>query len=849
MSGVATNHLNILRKLVDQYSDSGGKGLIHGFQKDLIQNSVGARVSVNHFTNWEITIELKKIDGKYCIIATDRGTEGLTGTPNNKDQVREKTKPRGEWAGGYIPPENRITRFIHSDFSGGDIGPGSKGQGKGLYHMLSSSENKYTYIFESIQNNNGQKGAYLCGKKFIEGVEIDFDFEFPNENETLNNKKEKFISDFKNWTNNEIEPLDHIGTRIIIIGIDENKRYDENESLTFIEVFRNSFDKNFKDIKCIKSFYNMIQETWWEIIIKKRNVKITLKEGDKSRIVKYDGNLKKIMPSLELQPNMNNHEDKNHKIKVVRNIDIKHRGLKIKKLTLIFFKKEIEGLIQKININRRWMKVGNSMPGYRFESNLNKRFMGYVELEEEIENEIAKSENGIHYGFVNTDKFMQDYFNKALYKEYDKFRVECGLGEQTTSNRNNLFRDEYALLMDKLDFANVSNWAPIKKNENFKIKIKSLEKSSENWSVDYTDKIGPIKLEIINNEEYDLENGKIIVQFRQESNPETIEISNKNIKISQKSSTEILVEKFEISPKLVFRKKVILEFILFDENGKPKANNSRWLWLGIDEPVRENKAKVFVRNITAELPSENTRRVNIGEEIKNIECSINSKVKREIECIFVSKITYNLDGRRTLFDFHKQEFKINCEEEKDILLPDLKIDQRFEMIKERAESEKNREIKLQVSIISNEDYPLLEIQKGEELSNKKDMIFYIEYNPKGKGPFSAEGQITDPNKPKSLFQPEPVGNNYQFIINYGHRCWKELEQYRDKKVLKKQYMRNEISKQSILLCIETNNLNHRFFKKLTNEGNLSYKQAFEATNMDPKDSIKYIDELIDKILS
>ena len=87
----ARNDLGILEKLRNSYSEKGGRGFIHGFQKDLIQNSTGARYKNKKFNSfWQITIELKKINNKHCLIATDKGTTGLIGGAFSETATEEK---------------------------------------------------------------------------------------------------------------------------------------------------------------------------------------------------------------------------------------------------------------------------------------------------------------------------------------------------------------------------------------------------------------------------------------------------------------------------------------------------------------------------------------------------------------------------------------------------------------------------------------------------------------------------------------------------------------------------------------------------------------------------------------
>ena len=156
-------------------------------------------------------------------------------------------------------------------------------------------------------------------------------------------------------------------------------------------------------------------------------------------------------------------------------------------------------------------------------------------------------------------------------------------------------------------------------------------------------------------------------------------------------------------------------------------------------------------------------------------------------------------------------------------------------------------MKIQVDIISAQDYPELQIQKGISLGNKKDLKFFIEYNPVGRGPFSDFQNMNDSNAPKSKYSLVE-NNQYKFIINFGHRCWKEIDEYGTQKdKIKEAYRQTEIAKQAILLCVESGQTNNSFFRSNTNEGNMSYKDFFESETNTPNKTIEFIDELINKV--
>ncbi len=129
----------------------------NGFQKDAIQNAVGARK--NHkWNNWSCDISYMKNSHGSFVIVEDSGTLGLTGKNTHGDEVNAMMA-RGE----SLPPEERLSRFTSMFNSGGNVmGGGLFGAGKSVYSVASE---EYTYYFDSLRedgkyvanvNNQGQ---------------------------------------------------------------------------------------------------------------------------------------------------------------------------------------------------------------------------------------------------------------------------------------------------------------------------------------------------------------------------------------------------------------------------------------------------------------------------------------------------------------------------------------------------------------------------------------------------------------------------------------------------------------------------------------------------------------------
>ena len=129
----------------------------NGFQKDAIQNAVGARKS-HKWTNWSCDISVIETQQGQYVVVEDCGTVGLTGKNTPAKEINEMMA-RGE----VLPPHERLSRFTSMFNSGGNTtGAGLFGAGKSVYSVASMD---YTYYFDSLRedkiyvanvNNNGQ---------------------------------------------------------------------------------------------------------------------------------------------------------------------------------------------------------------------------------------------------------------------------------------------------------------------------------------------------------------------------------------------------------------------------------------------------------------------------------------------------------------------------------------------------------------------------------------------------------------------------------------------------------------------------------------------------------------------
>ena len=217
MTPIPQNYKRNVDWIIGAYNDAG-IGFPNGFQKDAIQNAVGAR-KANKWNGWSCDILLVKNEKGTFIVVEDFGTVGLTGKNTHVDIINEMMA-RDE----KLPPKERLSRFTSMFNSGGNsTGGGLYGAGKSVYSVASET---YTYYFDSLREDN----------KYVANVNAQGQV-WPLAYEE--DEAKKFILD-----NTGLPEKNTYGTRIII----ESPKQELVESI-----------ENGKIIE-------YIQESWWLII-------------------------------------------------------------------------------------------------------------------------------------------------------------------------------------------------------------------------------------------------------------------------------------------------------------------------------------------------------------------------------------------------------------------------------------------------------------------------------------------------------------------------------------------------------------------------------------------------------
>lgn len=247
MTPIPQNYKNNVNWILGAYTDAG-VSFPNGFQKDAIQNAVGAR-KTNKWRNWSCNISLITNEHGTFVVVEDCGTLGLIGQNKPAEEVSEKMA-RGE----QLSSDERLVRFSSMFNSGNNTtGSGLFGAGKSVYSVASTT---YTYYYDSLRSDNKYvANLNRCGQVLNVAHEGDEAY--------------RFIKD-----KTGLEKKDTYGTRVII----------ESPTEELVQSISDG------------SIIPFIQESWWRIIqrledpscISINNIPIAIPKNITAATHKYD---------------------------------------------------------------------------------------------------------------------------------------------------------------------------------------------------------------------------------------------------------------------------------------------------------------------------------------------------------------------------------------------------------------------------------------------------------------------------------------------------------------------------------------------------------------------------------
>ena len=578
--------------------------MIHGFQKEAIQNSTGARLSKD-YKDWKCEISVVENDKGKFLIVEDFGTCGLTGKNYSADELKAMVKSREL----IDKPEERLARISCDNVSGGDQqSAGLFGVGKTMYIASSSC---YTYYFESITRNEG----YRCNineedQMFNRALEEDEARKFIKEQTGLN-------------------PITHVGTRFIILNPSD-------------EIVDSILGEDKKLLKCV-------EETWWRIIKRLPEESGIYVQGQKARVpTEYDFNENETI------------FEKNTYFS--KDTSLIEPGYRVKRIGF-FLREQMPDYLCGFYFYRRGMKIC-SFNLKELEPHIPCNYVGFIEVDQEWEDKLAKIENHTHYGIIRNAKTTNEYqfLQRAVKENIEDCLKDWGyLRDEADTNKElrdlvDSIKEDVIETLTENGYENIGRGD---KHSPFDVRLgnvkyphseeKGFERtiySNELISFDYT----------IINRTY--RQNKYVARIMVKSADGTLNniIEEKTIVVP---SGESSLEKFSIcvsGENSLQNSRNTLILSVFNANGTGKVIDKKLpFYFGIETDVRPSED--FKLNIERhDFPRVNDRRVNTGEWIKNIQYSLENNLNKPVK--FYLSI-YSLNGENNnekIEDISKKEY-------------------------------------------------------------------------------------------------------------------------------------------------------------------------------------------------
>ncbi|MCA1060291.1 hypothetical protein LCL96_15235 [Rossellomorea aquimaris] len=607
---VPTNWRSNIDQVVAGYETEPAKGLVHGLQKDGLQNMWGAKNN-RKGTNWGAKFQLIENDMGTFLAMEDWGTTGMTGPNIPMDQINRMS--------GDLHPDYKLARFSAMNYSGGNEGAGLFGRGKLLF---SAASKDYNFFFETLTEEEGYRANY----KMLEGNILNVG-KVAYEGE----RAHSFIRD-----NTGIDPINRVGSRIIIAN-------PKDEIVTAIK--NGDFKKD-------------IEETWWRIILK-YNATI---------LIEYNGMTEKAEVPSEYKDAL---EEKNGWKAWKKSSFMVPGYYEVKRIQLFVSESEISEELRGVSFYRRDMKIGKI--DLDIPAKIQKKYFGFIEVDRDWEKELAENENLEHYGVKNKSKKCFQKIKFEVSNEHKAFMEELGLFKKQRSEDERL-RQELTEISQGLDsFLNTMNIDAVGNRGTKKNKIElswagmDFPSNRDNKQLFTGDQIKNIKFKIKNNlgstkkVQYKL---NVLCQNREVKN---IATSIKDIQ----GSTEETFGPFDLlidAPLVKFEKNILnLEVVCA---GK-QINKQIPLYYDLT-PVTVSGHPFLVQNSSISFPHQESKRVNTNESLKDIKYTIENNTTDKAFIAF-HLTTHNAEQSNELIEsvYLNRDIVLNAFEKIEIKCPDI----------------------------------------------------------------------------------------------------------------------------------------------------------------------------------
>ena len=710
--------------IIGAYEDAG-VDFPNGFQKDAIQNAVGAR-RTNNWKNWKCDISyIENNKGKF-IVVSDSGTMGLTGKNTPAEEINEMMA-REE----TLPAEERLSRFTSMFNSGGNAtGGGLYGAGKSVYSVASED---YTYYFDSLRED----GIYVANvnkKGQVESVAYEGD------------EAKKFI-----FEETGLSEKTTVGTRVIIVSPKEELVNAINDG----------------------TIINDIQESWWIIIERLKDDAAITVNGNR---ITVPNDIKQCTHAYEL-PSPE---------KYLSGYKVKHFGL--------YVFDDGSNRWQGISYYRKGMKIGE-IDLKEIPKKVDGKYWGYIEVDEQWEEELSDIEDKVHFGVSKGKKRMLQYQNL---KNYTQSKVTTCLTEwgyikdkesddKKLKDELNQIKEDIQDLFRKLDFEDLGKGP---KRADFDVRWQNIrypEENSERVTGGDT-----IKFSVRMSSSYTV--SKRFEYNLSVVNPQTGSVVSviKKDKISIESDA---VKKLDFEHRITkdnsvqFAENRILLSVKVIGSGKEKRKELPYFF-DIDRPDN-SREEVKLALHECIFPTESSRRVNFGEKLRNVTYLIENKRNEALN--------YRLNiSIHNASDITNPKI-IDVAQLTGVLAPfeEVVTDPVKEIVFDEAIYSKyltEGVLELRARLIANADDS--QYEKGDKITFYHYKIFLNSDEKHGSADSFDINLVKSPEDYRRSWNTP--GNGRTITLNIGHAAYTNLEDYAD---IQHDYLREQMLKQFVLLYL------------------------------------------------
>ena len=633
--------------------------------------------------------------------------------------------------GEKLSADERLSRFTSMFNSGGNT------TGGGLFgagkSVYSVASEIYTYYFDSLREDR-KYVANLNKSGQVESVAFEGD------------KAKKFILEKTGLSEKKT-----VGTRVII----ENPKQELVDAIVSKEIIP------------------LIQESWWLIIQRLPEGSAISVNGDP---VCVPANIKNGKNNFELQ-----------------NPETYTAGHKVKHFGLYVFENG-DNCWTGISYYRKGMKIGE-IDIKEIPKKVEGKFWGYIEVDEQWEDDLADIEDKVHFGVSKGKKNTVTYQHLKNYCNY-KFKanmVEWGYIKDK-ENEDKKLKDELKQiaediqdLFDKLGFEDLGK-GPQKADfdvrwQDITYPVEGTERVTTGDEIKFavrikssyaTDKMFEYKLSVVNHQ-----TGEVISQ-----------IANDKVKVQSNTFKKIdFVHRITKENSAQFVENRIILSVKSVGSGKEKKKDFSYFY----DTERPDNSRDAVNLYLHEciMPKENSRRVNFGEALKNVAYKIENKRNNKLNYrLNVSVHNASDPSCPKIVDIASIVGEVAAfEETVTEPIDEIVFDQEtYEQFLSAGE------LQLRARLIANEEDP--QYEKGDKITVYHFKLFLNMDEKNGKNDsFDVESVDAPENYKRSWYT---AGNARKITLNVGHVAYLSVSDNPD---VQHEYIREQMLKQYVLLYL------------------------------------------------